>query len=271
MKAGQMLKSRHFWKSILAEFLAVLLLIVIGCSSCKDEYLKPNTVRISLGFGFTIAILVGAISHISGGHLNPAVSLGLFIARRCEFLRFIFYSIAQVAGAIVGAAILKGIHGKVIGTTEPSVSSAQGFAVELIITFVLVFVVLACTDSKRSDSPGPVPLIVGLTIISCHLFAVDVTGAAMNPARAIGPALIASKWGGHWIYWAGSLLGGVLSAIMYEYIFASDSSVQKLRAAIPLKKKAAIEPKESDEKSKEGNNENLEENKVELQAVNIEE
>lgn len=93
---------------------------------------------------------------MSGGHLNPAVSLGLFLARRCEFLRFVFYSLAQVTGAIVGAAILKGLHGEVIGTTEPSdkINLGQGFGVELIITFVLVFTVLSCTDSRRSDSIG---------------------------------------------------------------------------------------------------------------------
>lgn len=100
--------------------------------------------------------MVAATAHISGGHLNPAVSFGLLIAGRFSFLKFLIYSIAQITGSLAGSVILKGVQGEVLGVNEPApgVSSERAFGIETIITFLLVFTVLACTDSKRSEPIG---------------------------------------------------------------------------------------------------------------------
>ncbi|CAD5111157.1 DgyrCDS493 [Dimorphilus gyrociliatus] len=233
----QPLKDKQFWKAVAAEFIAVAILIVVGCSTTRAVEVPGTTVsqsnilRISFGFGLTVAVLVSATAHISGGHLNPAVSFGLLIARRFSFVKFLIYSLAQICGSIVGAAILKGVQGEVIGVNEPAdgVSSSRSFGIETVITFVLVFTVLSCTDSRRSDSVAPVPLFVGLAITCCHLFAADVSGSAMNPARALGPSIIASKYKDHWVYWVGGFLGAFIAAVVYEYMLAPDASIEKVK------------------------------------------
>lgn len=231
------LKDKQFWKGVLAEFIAVAILIVVGCSTTRHEVIsetnfkQPNILRISFGFGLTIAILVAATAHISGGHLNPAVSFGLVIARRFSFLKFLIYSVAQIAGSIAGSVILKGVQGEILGVTEPApgVSSGRAFGIETVITFLLVFTVLACTDSERAEPIAPVPLFVGLTITCCHLFAADVSGSAMNPARALGPSILASKYKDQWVYWVGGFLGALFAGIIYEYILAPNASIEKVK------------------------------------------
>ena len=174
--------SRKFWAALLAELIGTMFLVVGACGSA----LAPaklcganggSTVQISLGFGFSVATMVWATAHVSGGHINPAVSFGMVITRKISVLRFILYVLCQCGGAIAGAAILKYTvpDEGTIGTSQlgHNVSAGQGFGIELLITFVLVLTVFSCVDPGRTDKGGSIPLTIGISIAMCHLWAVS--------------------------------------------------------------------------------------------------
>jgi len=237
------LRSIPFWKAILAELLGTLLLVFIGCASCLDNWQKEaalgrgvTVVQISLTFGLAVATVVWCIAHVSGGHINPAVTAGMLIARKITVIRAIFYVIAQCAGAILGAGLLHLLHPNDhlqdgLGNTgrDPKVRLDQAFGIELVITFVLVFTVFASCDKYRNDLGGSVPLTIGFSITVCHLFAIKYTGSSMNPARSFGPAVIANRWADHWLYWVGPISGCVLAALVYDLVFAADASIKKVK------------------------------------------
>lgn len=234
------LKSRRTYVAMAAELLATFFLVLIACGSCATwpHTGAPTVVQISLCFGFSIATLVWCVCHVSGGHLNPAVTIGFLITRKISLVRSIFYIVAQLLGAIAGAGILKlvtpdGVLNN-LGTSSPGadMSSGKTFGVELLITFVLVFTVFAACDNRRNDLGGSIPLTVGLAIAMCHLFAVPYTGAGMNPARVFGPALIAGEWKHHWAYWIGPIVGGIMAAIIYDHVFAVNATPSKSRGFI---------------------------------------
>ena len=166
------LKSRRMWTGVVAEFVGTLLLVLITCGATY----AGNAVQISLSFGFTVATVVWAIGHVSGGHINPSVTMGFIAARRITIVRGLLYIVAQTLGGIVGAALLKGVsaNGTPQGTVAlaTGISVGQGFGVELIVCFVLVFVVFSCVDDQRTDLGGSIPLTVGLAIAISHLWAV---------------------------------------------------------------------------------------------------
>jgi len=170
---------------------------------------------------------VQCVGHISGGHLNPAVTLAMLATGRIGLIKSLLYIVAQCLGAIAGAGILKSLtpdslhHSLGQTTVNPQLNPVQGFGVEFLITFVLVFVIFAVTDDNRSDITGSVPLIIGLTVSTCHLFAIPYTGSSMNSARAIGPAVISGTWENHWVYWLGPCGGGVAAGILYHTVFAA--------------------------------------------------
>ena len=176
------LKSRKFFAALCAEFLGTMFLVIGACGSaiapakiCAAT--GGSTVQIALGFGFSVASMVWATAHVSGGHINPAVSFGMLIARKISIVRFLLYTVVQCAGAIVGAALLRGLipNEGTIGTSQlgNGVDAGQGFGIELLITFVFVFTIFSCVDGGRSDIGGSVPLTVGISIAMCHLWAVS--------------------------------------------------------------------------------------------------
>ena len=146
-------------------------------------------------------------------------------------LKGLLYMVAQSAGAVVGAALLQalvpptvrgrtGAAGETLGNTglAAQLSPAQGVGVEFFITMVLVLVVFAAAadENNASSVKGSAPLAIGLSITTCHLFAIPLTGSSMNPARSLGPALVTGLWRHHWVYWVGPLLGGVAGALLYQ-------------------------------------------------------
>lgn len=215
-------------KALVAEFLGTMILVFVGCGSCignwTDDY-APSKVQIAFCFGITVATLAQAIGHVSGCHINPAVTCGMLVARYVSVLRAILYIICQCVGAIVGSAILKGVTPGALqgnlGMTllNDNINVGQGLGIEIIITFVLVLVVFGVCDERRNDIKGSAPLAIGLSITACHLMAIPITGSSMNPARTFGPAVITGIWEDHWVYWAGPILGGLLAALIYTYIF----------------------------------------------------
>lgn len=219
-------KTHNLWKSILAEFIGIFILNFFSCAACSQS--KGDFVLISLAFGLSVFMAAMTIGHISGCHINPAVTVGLLAAGKVSVLRAIFYIVAQCAGAAAGTASVQALtSGAVnavgVGHTSLSegVSEFQGLGFEFFLGFVLVLVVFGVTDENKPDSRFIAPLAIGLTVTLGHLGTVSYTGSSMNPARTFGTALITNNWDSHWIYWAGPILGGVAAALLYILAFAA--------------------------------------------------
>jgi len=229
-------------KGAVAEFLGTLLLVFIGCGSCmggdsnEDSVLsdQANYVRIALCFGITVATLAQTLGHVSGCHVNPAVTAGLIIGQKVGVCKGLLFLVCQCAGAVVGAAVLYGVVPESVrgrdslGCTgvSPGISVGQGFGIEFMITLVLVMVVFAsAADANNKDNvKGSAPLAIGLSITTCHLFAIPLTGSSMNPARSLGPSVVMGCWDNHWVYWAGPILGGISAGLLYQLVFQAAPS-----------------------------------------------
>ncbi|CAH0691342.1 unnamed protein product [Chilo suppressalis] len=218
-------------KALLAEFIGNLLLNLFGCGACinisQGNTAAPDIVLIAFAFGLTIFAAISAIGHVSGGHINPAVTIGLAAAGRVKVVRAVLYIIAQCAGAAAGSGLLKAftpdrVAGSLCATSlGTDVTALQGFGIEFFLGFVLVFVVCGVCDPNKPDSKATAPLAIGLTVTLGHLLAVDYTGSAMNPARSFGSALVVNMWTSHWVYWVGPIAGGVAAALLYVHGFSA--------------------------------------------------
>jgi len=228
------LKTKAFWKACLAELIGTGILVLIGCGSAS----QGNLTSISLCFGFTVASVVWGIGHVSGGHINPAVTIGFLITRKITIARTLFYIIFQVIGAILGALLVKGLFPGAgnLGSAllSDGVSAGQGFGIEFCMAFILMFVVLASVDEQRTDKGGSIPLTIGLVIAMCCLCAIPFTGCGMNPARSFGPALISDNLDHHWLYWAGPIAGAALAALIYDFVFAVNASPEKIKGYLSV-------------------------------------
>ena len=143
----------------------------------------------------------------------------------------LLYVVAQCVGAIVGAAVLSIlIPGEAGASGLSGINAGQGFGIEFIITLVLVLVVFAAAaDGNNSGSVrGSAPLAIGLSITTCHLFAIPLTGSSMNPARTLGPSVIFNSWANHWVYWVGPILGGVTAALIYQLVLKARLGGERL-------------------------------------------
>nr|AOS89749.1 aquaporin [Helix pomatia] len=259
------LLSPNLWLALPSEFIGTLIIILLGCGSWTGIPLASDAIlRIALTFGLAVGTVVLVFQHISGAHVNPAVTAAALVTRRVSIIRGVLYIIAQVIGGIVGAGILygltpSGIKKQIWANDIPDgIGQAQGFGVELIITFVYVLTVFACQDEKRSDFKGSNPLTIGLAAVVCHLFAVPFTRAGMNPARSFGPAVITAAWRNHWIFWVGPVVGGVLAGLLYEYVFAAGATFDGFKKCLLRTKKPKKEQEPDQEKTP------LEEVKIEV-------
>ena len=218
-------------KKLIAEVLGTLILVLFGCGSAVLMGAQIGMTGISLAFGLAIVAAAYGLGAISGAHLNPAVSLGMVAAGRMSVGEFVGYALAQIAGAVLGAAILYMIaSGKADYSVATNGLGQNGYGVgylgeysltaalvfEFVMTFLFVTVILGATGS--GSAPGFAGLAIGLTLAAIHLVGINVTGVSVNPARSIGPALFVggTALAQLWVFIAAPLAGGVLAGVIYK-------------------------------------------------------
>lgn len=219
-----------------AEFIGTFALIFIGVGAI---YHNAGLLAIALAHGLTIAVMVSATGAISGGHLNPAVTFGLWVGGKIDSKGMVAYWIAQLAGASAAAFLLlflltgqidpagAPLANTIIAKGTPDlpakgVTFIQGVLIEAVLTFFLVFVVYGTAVDARAPRIGG--LAIGLTVALDILFGGPFTGGAMNPARTFGPALASGHWNNQIIYWIGPLLGGGLAGLIYGRYLIKESN-----------------------------------------------
>lgn len=219
------IKTLAFYQALLAEFVGTMLLTLICTSTCLPIASKgiPD-LHGALVTGLVIATMVVGFGHISGAHINPAVTVSFLVACEIDFVRAIFYVTMQLLGAITGSFVLRALapanaQGNLgLNTVTDGVNLIQAVIIESVITFVLCYTVHAICDKRREDIGGSKALTVGLAAVVGCLFGGPYTGASMNPARSFGPATVMNTWKNHWVYWCGPLLGSVAAGIVYHYV-----------------------------------------------------
>ena len=227
-----------FYRALIAEFVATLLFLyitvatVIGYKNSTGDCGGVGLLGVAWAFGGMIFVLVYCTAGISGGHINPAVTFGLFFARKVSLIRAVAYMVAQCLGAIVGVGLVKAFQkhkynsvGGGANSVASGYSKGTALGAEIIGTFVLVYTVFSATDPKRSarDSHVPVlaPLPIGFAVFIVHLATIPITGTGINPARSFGAAVIYNNekiWDEHWIFWVGPFVGALAAAAYHQYI-----------------------------------------------------
>ena len=212
-------------RPLVAEFVGVFFLVFLGAGAIVANTYREGVVGlvgIALAFGLALAIAVSATMNVSGGHINPAVTLGLWSIGRIGWRQAGLYVVAQLLGAVVAALAIKGLYpempGRIAQLGTPQLASvltlAQGIVLEAILTFFLAFVVMAtAVDSAEPKMAG---FAIGLTLTVGILAGGPLTGGALNPARAFGPALVANAWLAQLVYWVGPILGAIAAMQLYE-------------------------------------------------------
>ncbi|XP_076357977.1 aquaporin AQPAe.a-like [Tachypleus tridentatus] len=239
--------SSQLWKSLKGELLGTLLLTVVGCGASlsvqpDSAAVQAVTLKVSLAFGLVIASLVQWTGPVSGAHMNPSVSIALLVTRHISVLRASLYIVAQCAGALAGAAVLYGLtpleqrDSVSLGACEPSkhLHPSQVFGLEFLGTLLVVLTILSNADPARTDS-GSKALSVGFSYTAAHLLAFPYTGAGLNPARVLGPAVVTGRWRLHWVYWIGPMLGGIIGGFTYEYNQDTSRTTQQLKRSFRRK------------------------------------
>ncbi len=210
-------------KRAVAEAIGTFALIFIGVLSISGPGIVGapglvNLTSVALAHGLTIAVMVAALGAISGGHFNPAVTFGFVITGRMRVATGLIYWVSQLAGAAAAGLLLAALFGAAsvrAGTPDlvPEIGTGTGILIEAIATFFLVLVIFGTAVDHRAPA-AVFPLAIGLTITLDIMAVGPLTGGAMNPARAFGPALASAHWPHHLVYWAGPLIGGALAALL---------------------------------------------------------
>jgi aquaporin Z len=221
-------------KKMLAEFIGTFWLVFGGCGSAVLAAAFPHVgiglLGVALAFGLTVLTMAYAIGHISGCHLNPAVSLGLVVAKRFPGSELLGYVAAQIAGGILGAAVLY-----VIASGKPGFDLSGGFAsngydlhspggysliacmvLEVVLTFMFLLIILGSTDPRAPQGFAPIAIGLGLTLI--HLIGIPVTNLSVNPARSTGPAIFVGGWALQqlWLFWVAPIAGACIAGVLFR-------------------------------------------------------
>ena len=221
----------------LAEAIGTFFLVLIGPGAAMVDAYSGGVVGhagVALAFAFVVLAMVYALGHISGAHINPAVTLALWSVGRFRGRDVLPYAVAQCAGAILAALALVAVLGPVgkEGATLPTVGVGGSFGVEWLLSFVLMLVVMAvATDQRVAPAFGGVA--VGLTVGFCAMMGGPLTGASMNPARSLGPAVAGGSWDAHWIYWVAPVTGMLAAARVYEFLRPAGAAA-RVPPGVPL-------------------------------------
>ena len=232
-------------KKLAAEFIGTFWLVLGGCGSAvlaaKFPEVGIGLVGVSLAFGLTVLTMAYAVGHISGGHFNPAVTIGLFAGGRTEAGELVPYILAQVAGAIVAAAVLYlvasgkagftlagGFAANGYGEHSPGgYSLAAGLIIELVLTAGFLFVIMGATDGRAPA--GFAPIAIGLALTLIHLISIPVTNTSVNPARSTGQAVFVGGWAlaQLWLFWLAPILGGIAGGLAYRWVGVSEPAAAR--------------------------------------------
>jgi aquaporin Z len=235
-------------KRATAEFIGTFWLVFGGCGSAVLAAAFPNVgiglLGVALAFGLTVLTMAFAIGHISGCHLNPAVSIGLVVGKRFPASDLWAYVIAQVAGAIAAAGVLYTIASGKAGFDLAGGFASNGYAAhspgeyslvaclvaEIVLTFMFLMIILGSTDRRAPQGFAPIAIGLGLTLI--HLIGIPVTNLSVNPARSTGPALFVGGWAVQqlWLFWLAPIVGAALAGVAYP-IVAAEPEAQTRAAA----------------------------------------
>ncbi|KAH8280285.1 hypothetical protein KR018_001595, partial [Drosophila ironensis] len=227
-------KELRLWQALVGEFLGNLILNFFACGACTQ--VEDGTFK-ALAFGLAVFMAITIVGHLSGGHVNPAVTAGMLIAGRISFLRAILYVVFQCLGAIVGtfavSVLLDQDYHNGLGHTSLAehITELQGLGIEFFLGLLLVLTVFGACDPNKPDSRYTAPLAIGMAVTLGHLGTIRYTGSSMNPARTVGTAFATGKWAAHWIYWVGPVLGGVTAALLYTQVLEAKPAPKTNEAA----------------------------------------
>ena len=225
----------QYIKKLIAEFIGTCVLVVFGCGTAMtvgcDAASGGGYVLTALAFGLVIVAMAYSVGNVSGCHINPAVSISMLTAGKMSIKDFIGYIIAQFAGAIAGAAVLKGVFalagiedktGALGSNALAGGSVVASLIIEVILTFVFVFAIIGVTSKVENSSVAGI--VIGLTLTLVHILGIGLTGTSVNPARSFGPAILAggASLSCVWVFIAAPLVGGVLAALVYKLIDNKD-------------------------------------------------
>jgi MIP family channel proteins len=210
----------------LAELIGTYCLVLTGCGAVVADAggAGLGTVGVSLTFGLVVTVMVLSIGHISGAHINPAVTLAFALFRHFPRRDVPAYLAAQVLGASAAAATLAAVfgHRAELGATLPAGAAGTSLLLEVLLTTILMFVITSvATDTRAVGQMAG--LAIGATVAVGALWGGSTSGASMNPARSFGPALVSGAWSDHWLYWLGPILGAFLGAAVYGWIRGGNS------------------------------------------------
>jgi MIP family channel proteins len=212
---------RALARALVAECIGTFALVFAGCGAIMVDT-KTHAlghVGVAFSFGLVIMVMIYAVGHISGAHFNPAVSFAFALSRHFPWPRVLAYWSAQVLGALAAAAILRGSLGNVadVGATLPSGSQGQSFLWELVMSFFLMFVIIAVATDTRAVGEAAA-IAIGGTVGLDAMFGGPISGASMNPARSVGPALVSGNLHALWLYIAAPLAGAAIGALTYQFV-----------------------------------------------------
>lgn len=226
-------------QKLLSEFIGTFTIVFVAAGSvCADQYLRAaglagaGLLGEAFAYGLATSVMVMALAHVSGAHLNPAITAGFWVTKRLGTLHAVFYCIAQLLAAVAAAYTLTALLPESIwrpvalGSTDlaSDFTRIQGMSLEGVATFFVVFVYFACASEQSGSFRRSGGLAVGLAVAMDAILARPFTGASMNPARTFGPALAARHWINHGVYWIGPLFGGIIAAVVYDRLFAGEQT-----------------------------------------------
>jgi aquaporin Z len=213
--------TRPVLRAAVAEGIGTFFLVLMGpgavmVNAWSDGALGPT--GIALAFAFVVVAMIYTLGHLSGAHLNPAVTLTFWRVGRFPLAQVPAYLLAQCAGGVLASALMVWLLGPVgfAGATLPHIGILPSLVIEFLFSFLLMLVIMAVATDDRVAG-GFAGLAVGLAVGCCALLG-PLTGSSMNPARSLGPALLSGRWEGHWLYWLGPVLGMGAAGMMYEWL-----------------------------------------------------